>query len=703
MSIQIWEGDGDNISNDTPHIEYTPDPIDEYMVITHEPSDWQEVHDYIINENEIDGIPNRKIECNNSQPYSLRTSVYLMSAEEAEILKQHPKVETVELNPEKYPQPESPLTFRYKKEVGFNKSKVPNMPQGSSPAMENSTWTRHSYNGVRSNWSHLFVNNPSSEPFRGVGIATSTFTTSDMQYSLTGKNVDAVIIDSGIEQFHPEFIGEGREDDPSIIRVRDVVIDGPYKVDPTYFDNLGVTTYRSVPGQSNSGPLTIPDSNALEWWSDSTKRSSQFQSLGTVNISSSYTWGHGLSTDSNNDSNPIIDGHGTACASQVGGKSFGLAFECNLWNIRIALGGAGGVLSSTSAVNLCAIWHKAKIIAQNGDPDPTILNCSFGSFGSTGNTQGTTYTHGYRGTTLQYTGTGDYKDVPTNSGSCRNHNCFSWNLNTDTTKPNFASLTDTYCFGGDGWYLRSASSTNSAAENAIAAGCIIVSAAGNSNQKLSDEQDIDFNNWYSSSSNYINRCGGIQQGFSGTHEKTKGSIRVGALDCGVEPSDSSSPFAIRKVVYSNNGPMIDVWAPAEKTMSAGVASYYWGGYAREDDPNYRDWFFSGTSSAAPNTCSVIALYLESNRKANQDDVRNWLWRHGSVEIDLFDQYDGINDSKYWSTSTYLLCYLPHDSKNYEGNSNLRGATKRVLANPFANNTIPKISGVDIKGISFKQS
>ena len=699
MSIQIWEGDGDNVLNDTPHIEYTPDPIDEYMVITHEPSDWQELHDYIINENEIDGIPNRKIECNNSQPYSLRTSVYLMSAEEAEILKQHPKVETVELNPEKYPQPESSLTFRYKKEVGFNKSVIVGFPVNEYTSGNNFYWSSAYYNGVRSNWSHLFVNNPSSEPFRGVGIATSTFTTSDIQYSVTGKNVDAIIIDSGIEQFHPEFIGEGREDDPSIIRVRDVVIDGPYKVDPTYFDNLGVTTYRSVPGQSNSGPLTIPDSNALEWWSDSTKRSSQFQSLGTVNISSSYTWGHGLSTDSNNDSNPIINGHGTACASQIGGKSFGLANECNLWNIRISLGGAGGVLSSSSAVNLCAIWHKAKIIAQNGDPDPTILNCSFGSFGNTDNTQGTTYTHGYRGNTLQYTGNGDSENPPANSGACRNHKYYTINPSQDPNNP----YTSSYSYTGSGEYLPNYSSTNSAAENAIAAGCIVVSSAGNNNQKLSDEQDIDFNNWYSSSSNYINRCNGIQKGFSGLHEKTKGCIRVGALDCAVEPSDSSSPFAIRKVVYSNDGPMIDVWAPAEKTMAAAVSGYINNGFDREDDSNYYDFFFNGTSSAAPNTCSVIALYLESNRKANQDDVRNWLWRHGSVEIDLFDQYDGINDSKYWSTSTYLLCYLPHDSKNYEGNSNLRGATKRVLANPFANNTIPKISGVDIKGISFKQS
>ena len=31
-------------SEDTPIINYTPDPIDEYMVIVNLPEDWEEVH-----------------------------------------------------------------------------------------------------------------------------------------------------------------------------------------------------------------------------------------------------------------------------------------------------------------------------------------------------------------------------------------------------------------------------------------------------------------------------------------------------------------------------------------------------------------------------------------------------------------------------------------------------------------------------------
>ena len=72
------------ISTSTPIISYTPEDIDEYLVIVNLPEDWEEVHNYIINENEIDGIPNRRIDVLNEKPFSLRSSIYMMSSEEAE-------------------------------------------------------------------------------------------------------------------------------------------------------------------------------------------------------------------------------------------------------------------------------------------------------------------------------------------------------------------------------------------------------------------------------------------------------------------------------------------------------------------------------------------------------------------------------------------------------------------------------------------
>ena len=63
-------------AEDTPIIEYTPDSTDEYIVVVNLPEDWGVVHNYIINENEIDGIPNRKIECLNDKNYSLKCNLF---------------------------------------------------------------------------------------------------------------------------------------------------------------------------------------------------------------------------------------------------------------------------------------------------------------------------------------------------------------------------------------------------------------------------------------------------------------------------------------------------------------------------------------------------------------------------------------------------------------------------------------------------
>ena len=671
------------LSPETPVVEYSPDPIDEYIVIVEDAGDWEEIHSYIVNENNIDGIPNRAIPCINTQEHSLRTAIYLMSHEEAEVLKSYPKIESVELNPDKYPQPQSTETLRYKKPIAFNKPQI-------IAAIDSETTSF--VDKIRSNWSHLFVTNPTSLPFKGVGITSTTYAERDVEYSLTGRGVDAVIIDSGVAHLHPEF---QRED--GTYRVKDVVLDGPYKVDPDYFTSRGLTYTKVVDGVSLG--VGIATTAAAAWWTTASSRSAAFQSLGTVTISASYTVPHVSTKTANASSNQLVDGHGTACASQIGGKSFGLAFECNLWNIRIALSGVGGIIAGSSALNICTIWHQAKKIAQNGNADPTIINNSWGQSSTTGNTNTVSYSHGYRGSTLSYTGNGSDITVQANAGACRNTKTFTYNLGAGTALSYYT---------GSGQYTPNDATTSSAAENAIAAGCIVVTSAGNQNQKFADETDVDFSNWYSTSTNYVNRCGGVSKGFTGTHERKKGTIRVGALDCAVEPTDSkqgSAAYAIRKVCYSNCGPMINVWAPAEMTMAAGYTTNY-EDFARQDNISFYDTWFNGTSSASPNTCSVIALYLESNRKATQADVHEWLDRHGSVEINLSDPYSDPNATGYWSqtyNATFDASSSTNDSYNVRGNGSLRGAPKKVLRNPFATNQQSSISGVQISGILFTQS
>ena len=664
----------DRFSTDTQIIEYTPDPIDEYVVIVNDANNWEEIHNYIINENEIDGIPNRKIECPNLQEFSLRTAIYLISQEEADVLRTHEKIESVGLNPDKYPQHHSTMLQRFAGNVAFNKPLTPNQKGASSNTSISYT------NGVRGNWSHLFLNNPGSSPFRGPGITTTTKVDSNLSYTLDGTGVDAVIIDSGVAYLHPEFL-----DSNGNTRVKDVILDGPYKVDPDYFNIRGLTYTKIVDGV-NVG-VGIATASALEWWSTASKRSVQFQSLGTVIINSSYTLAHVSTKTTNSNNNQLYDGHGTACASQIGGKSFGLAFNCNIWNIRIMLGGVEYVDGST-ALNVCAIFHNAKKISQNNNPDPTLINNSWGRFSSTGNVGGTTYTIRYRGNTQTYVGSGLEYTPPSNCGSARNSLIY---YNKDGGTPQF------WYNPGGGYLINDFFNglANTGAENAIAAGCVVVASAGNDNQKLSDPTDLDYDNWYSGSTNYINRAQGVQKGGSGDITKNQGSIRVGALDCAVEPfgsSQNASAYSVRKVYYSNNGPMINVWAPAEMTMAAGYANYE--DYPRSDNPVFYDTYFAGTSSAGPNACSLIALYLQGNRSVTTDMTRSWLASSASKSNILSDPYPDTNSAYYWTSNAMSFLDIPtltEDSYNLRGCGNLRGAINSVLTNSFTNyifGTIP---------------
>ena len=74
----------------------TDDTSQDFTVCVKDESDWTEIHNYIINENDIDDIPNRKISCISDMNFSPKRAVYLMSVNEANILKNHPKVDWVE-------------------------------------------------------------------------------------------------------------------------------------------------------------------------------------------------------------------------------------------------------------------------------------------------------------------------------------------------------------------------------------------------------------------------------------------------------------------------------------------------------------------------------------------------------------------------------------------------------------------------------
>lgn len=689
-------------------IHYTPKPIDSYLVIVKNKNDWEEIHNFLINETEVEHIPNRNVECENTQNHSPRSSIYSLKIEEIEELRNHPKIENIILNPEHYPQPASTTDLRYKKNIAISKPNVSGagLTGNYFPEFLNTTYT----NNVRSNWAHQFMVNYTGSEYRGVGIATTTLYNSDEVYSLTGKGVDAVIIDSGVCPIHPDFLNID-----GTTRVRDLILDGPYVVDSNYFIGIGATYIKIVDGV-NIG-VGINTTSAINWWGNTNNRSAKFSNLGTITIPATYTLGQ--ATSKNDGTNPILNGHGTSCASQIGGNTFGLATEANLYSIRGNLGsGYGGTLDTSIGLNACAIFHQAKNISQNGNPNPTIINNSYQYNNLFGNALNGKYYVFYRNVNYFYTGTGNLNNKPVNSFFATNHANVVFNTSSGIKNLYYSSngVNGLGYFQGNGFgnTYDPYGAVSLGAENAIDAGCIVVAAAGNMNQKLSNSIDIDYYNQYSASGisgqyYYTNRVFGIQKGTINNGSEYHGTIRVGAIDCALEPAgqrQGSPAYLIRKSAYSNNGPMIDVWAPGEMTMAATYANINDGvSFPRQDNSNFYDTYFNGTSSASPNTCSLLCLYLQTNRSANQGVVRNWLWNVGSKTVPISDPYPNPNDANYWSQNYNATTDYPDkygDSYNWKGDGNLRGAVPRVLQNPFANNTKTTISGsgLNITGISF---
>ena len=122
-------------------------------------------------------IPNRRIEFTNERPGSLRQCWYNLTDEEAEIVRQDPRVLAVEIPPE----------HRDDIQIGLR-------------AVQQGVFTKTtSDSGNYQNWGLIRHTSTSNN------YGTNTTTSLDFNYVLSGRGVDVVIQDSGIQIDHPEF------------------------------------------------------------------------------------------------------------------------------------------------------------------------------------------------------------------------------------------------------------------------------------------------------------------------------------------------------------------------------------------------------------------------------------------------------------------------------------------------------------------
>ena len=144
-------------------------------------------------ESDTDGgklyIPNRAVEFTNERPASLRQCWYLLTDEEVELLRQDDRVYCVEIPPEQ----------RTDIKIGRN-------------ATQKGVFTKTtSDSGNYQNWGLVRVNSLTNN------YGTGTTTSENYNYTLTGKGVDVVIQDSGLQIDHPEF-----QDEYGVSRVQQI-------------------------------------------------------------------------------------------------------------------------------------------------------------------------------------------------------------------------------------------------------------------------------------------------------------------------------------------------------------------------------------------------------------------------------------------------------------------------------------------------
>jgi len=152
-----------------------------YNVILRKGVDYQSFWDDMENENDGGNlyIPNRRVDSPNLRPNSQRQTWYTLSDEEAETVRNDERVLAVEIPPED--RDDIIITHHSTQEGTFTKT-------------TSDSGTYHNWGLIR----HKSKTN---------NYGTDTTTSEDYTYTLTGKGVDVVIQDSGIQMDHPEFIG----------------------------------------------------------------------------------------------------------------------------------------------------------------------------------------------------------------------------------------------------------------------------------------------------------------------------------------------------------------------------------------------------------------------------------------------------------------------------------------------------------------
>ena len=634
----------------------------EYIVGCFTPDDWTHIHQVLLENGTLeDNIPPQTVDCVDDYNHSPVRGRYLLNDTEAEKLRNHEKVEYVNINKSKYPGTYAIdpvlLTDEVSKQDRYSSTVKHFKDHSSNGNAFNSTAATHknrtSYQQLRLQQKEKFWTDDSD-----------VFDNKGEQFG-TGKDVDVIVCDTDAWFGHIEFqnnlggpqnyTGGNPLPGNGTCDLLDLILDAPYYLDPDFFSANASRTETRWDG------TTVPTQTAArQWWSNNstTYRSAKFVSpgnggsatgvndFGIISITTSYT--RARCNGSNTAYHTGSGSHGTPCASQTYGRQYGWAYNANKFYINLI--GSFNIEVETG-FDIIKVFHQIKPINSTyGNQNPTITSNSFGYRTISVNSSGFGGAGGfywYRPATIDGTTSGT----------------------SYSSKPEFLDNFSQNPIRGE---LRPSSMLTAGVEM-IDAGVIMCCSAGNTNQKLVGATHPDYNNYINNTNNValtstivsnvygndwyktVNRQGfPAQVGQQGTgDDRIYRTICVGALDSAHKPNNTGQE---RKIYYSNKGELIDCYAPAKDTL-ASCDDNATGKYNRNDgyytisgqqSVKSSDRVFGGTSSATPITCGMIATKLQYNRTWTWQDVKNWLSNQVGTQ-DTSEFYHGTEETSATSS------------------------------------------------------
>lgn len=568
----------------------------EYVVTLYNFDDLNNFYDEMRDDNGNEYIPDRSVERTNKRPLS-RNTHYLLTKEEAEKLKEDPRVWDVDLTME---------------EKG-----VVRVPLGST-TITNGVFARKSagFSNTDLNWGLLAHSNPAAvlalddagtDYLNSLGQAKYSTWGSDRTGNATasttipfnGENVDVVIVDDEIPPLHPEFA---------------VNSDG-------------------------SGGSRV---NQINWWSLYRTAVQQIDNdVVDASVPSTYSY------DSYGD-------HGTHVAGTCAGNRLGWARKANIYSLYAY---SNTKVPPSLMYDLLRAFHLNKPVnATTGRRNPTITNHSYGYVVLLPITQITQIT--YRGTTtnVAYTNTlADlnilrgtygfggglyttyvYNSYPTTSAQY----CVQMPVRGGTAQQ--ADIEDAISNGiifvtaAGNYFDTSVSSTHPDYNNKI---------TYNYQSQSSVQVYTGFQDFYKRGTDPAGVPNAI----------TVGNIdSVAALKLSTVSSDTEQSWIEFKANSSSHGSTCDIWAAGTNILSSVYTSQ------TLKDPRSTSYslnVLTGTSMASPQIAGMIACLAEKYPRFKQDDFLNLLkyYSYSGVNYKYSRMFPGLYH-KHYVTNTGSTSY-----------------------------------------------